>query len=110
MVRPAERQIAQEVMMARQIGTSTEHRSRSGLASLSGLVAGITVTATLVVGVVSGAAAAPDRRAAWDHHDRDSHRGWVGGYYRQPPVVYGYRPYAPPLVYAPPPGLSINIR
>lgn len=47
----------------------------------------------------------------WEHHH------WNGGYYRSPPVVYGY-PYGyypPPVVYGPGvgiylPGVNLNIR
>jgi hypothetical protein len=82
------------------------------------LAAGIIFAATVALGAFAGTAQAEDRR---DHHDRgewhqerghEGHRGWDGGYYRAPPVVYSapryYEP--PPVVYGPGFGLNINIR
>jgi hypothetical protein len=78
------------------------------------LVAGVTVAAVLALGVSAGTA-----NARWDHRDDHDHRGWSGGYWHSPPVVYGapgYYGYAPPpVVYGPGigvtmPGVSVGIR
>lgn len=86
----------------------------------------------LAFGTIIGTANARDHEEHWDRGDRgnggrhgryndrhfDDHRGWSGGYYRAPPVIYG-NPYGygyppPPLVYGPDvgiylPGVSIGI-
>jgi hypothetical protein len=68
------------------------------------VAAGAILTATLAFGFAGSAGAEERGRDHRDYH----HRGWNGGYYRAPPVVYGSPYYAPPVVYGP--GLSINIR
>ena len=75
------------------------------------LLGGIAVAALLALGAFATPASAD-----W-HGD---HRGYYGGYYRAPPVVYGggyynYPYYAPPVIYGPGvginlPGVSIGIR
>ena len=87
------------------------------------------VTATLALGVLLAAgafvasASAEDRRddhrGGRNEHYYHDNRGWNGGYYRAPPVIYGspyaYQPYyPPPVVYGPSvgiylPGVSIGI-
>jgi hypothetical protein len=77
----------------------------------AGLTAGVVFTAILALGTFTGSAGAEER---WEHRDRGEHRGWNGGYYREPPVVYGQRYerqyYEPPVVYGPGIGLNFNIR
>jgi hypothetical protein len=87
------------------------------------LAAGLAISAFLVLGTGIGSARADDgdHRGQENHQQRSvraddrDHRGWgrqenheqshwTGGYYRAPPVVYGYaepapRYYAPPPVY-----------
>jgi hypothetical protein len=70
------------------------------------LAAGVILMATMALGTFTGSARAEER---WEHRDYD-HRGWNGGYYRAPPVVYGSPYYYPPVVYGYRPGLNINIR
>jgi hypothetical protein len=67
------------------------------------LLAGIAVSAVVALGMTAGTA-----NARWDHgdHRRDDHRGFSGGYWGAPPVVYG-GPYA--YGYYPPPGVGINL-
>jgi len=74
------------------------------------LLAAVALSAMLAVGVFATPAS-----AQWDGH-RHYHHGWTGGYYRPPPVIYGYDDgyYPPPLVYGPNigfrmPGLIIGI-
>jgi hypothetical protein len=79
------------------------------------LVAGVAISAIVAFGVTGTA------NARWDHRDdhHDDHRGWSGGYWGAPPVVYGspyaYGYYPPPVAYGPGigvnlPGVSIGIR
>jgi hypothetical protein len=80
------------------------------------LIASVALGAVLVLGV-----SAVPASARWDHDNGYGgyNRGWSGGYYRSPPVVYGspyrYGYYPPPVVYGPGigvnlPGVSIGIR
>ncbi len=76
------------------------------------IATGLAFSALLVLGAVATPALADD------HHDRrgDDRRGYGGGYYNAPPVVYGAPYYAPPpVVYGPGigialPGVNIGIR
>jgi len=74
--------------------------------------AAIGLAAVLVAGAMAATANARDEH--WDHRDRDRGHGWRGGYYAPPaPPAYYYPPYsyaAPPIVYGPGLGLSVNIR
>ncbi len=91
------------------------------------LAAGLAISALLVFGTGVGLARADDRdHRGWERGENHEHSHWTGGYYRAPPVVYGYGGYynAPaPYYYAPPPpvyygsgigitlpGLNFNIR
>ncbi len=87
---------------------------------LTGLLLGFGVFA---VGVAADQAHAQGRGNDGRGHyqgNRGHHRGWNGGYYRAPPIIYGspYGPryygapryYPPPVIYLPPPGFSIQIR
>jgi hypothetical protein len=76
----------------------------------AGFAAGVILAATVALGAFSGTASAADHRDDWGRR-HDWHRGWSGGYYHAPPVVYGSPYYAPPpVVYGPGFGLNINIR
>ena len=73
------------------------------------LAAGLALSALLVLGAGIGTARADDRDSrGWDRQENHHHGHWTGGYYRAPPVVYGYgsgyytQP-APTYYYAPPP-------
>ena len=68
------------------------------------------IAATVVFGIGSVALTAHaeerhDDRRGGDHRDYHEHRGYGGGYYAPPPVVYGspcaYGGCAPPVVYGP---------
>jgi hypothetical protein len=82
------------------------------------LVAGLVLSALLVLGTSLASASAGDRRDDHRGGDRrdDWHGGGGGGYYAPPPVVYGAPYYAPPpLVYGPAigvylPGVTIGIQ
>jgi hypothetical protein len=77
------------------------------------LMAGVAVAAVVAFGMTAGTA-----QAYWDHPDHDYyhgyHRGWSGGYWGAPPVVYGdpysYGYYPPPGVGISVPGVTIGIR
>jgi len=95
--------------MTQIIDTPSQRRSSWKLAG------GLAVSALLALGTFAAPA-----NADWN----GDHRGYSGGYYRAPPVVYGSsydngyygRPYyAPPVVYGPGigislPGVNIGIR
>ena len=79
------------------------------------LGAAIAASAALVL-----ALSAVPASARWEHEHHDGgHRGWSGGYWGAPPIVYGspysYGYYPPPVAYGPSvginlPGVSIGIR
>lgn len=77
----------------------------------------LAVFSVFVCGALAGTADAKGRRGGGHHHavhrEVRGNRGWTGGYYGAPPVVYGgYYPdyYPPPVVYGSPGiGLNINI-
>jgi hypothetical protein len=88
------------------------------------LVAGLAISAFVLLGTYAASASAQERRddrRGEDHRGGDRERGgdWGGGgdYYSAPPVVYG-SPYAyppPPVVYGPAigitlPGINIGIQ
>lgn len=94
------------------------------------LMAGLAISAFLVLGTFVASANAQQHRGDQRGGDRGEHRGgnfrgdrghpgWGGGYYPPPPVFYGSpyydRPYyAPPAVYGPGigiyvPGVSVGI-
>jgi uncharacterized membrane protein len=91
--------------------------TNSGCRLSAKLAAGFAISALLAVGTFAVPANARD-------HDDGDRRGWSGGYYAAPPVVYGSTYgggyygspyYAPPVVYGPGvgvnlPGVSIGIR
>ncbi len=94
--------------MASYIGRKMQRRL------LAGIAAGVILSATFAVVAFPVSASAEehrgdrDRRDGWGEHHRG---GWGGGYYREPPVVYGAPYYAPPpVVYGPGFGLNLNIR
>jgi len=97
---------------------------------LTGLLLGLGV---LTLGVAAEPANAQGRGNDGRGHDargndgrghyqgnRGYHRGWNGGYYRAPPIIYGSpygssyygapRYYPPPVIYGPPLGFSFQIR
>ncbi len=69
---------------------------------------GLFLTAAVAFGTFAPAANADEYRG--EHRGEYHHRGWNGGYYRAPPVVYGTPYYAPPVVYGPGFGINLNIR
>lgn len=89
---------------------------------------GLLTVLALGLGIVAAGIAAPPAHAQGRGNDghgnyqgnRGHHRGWNGGYYRAPPIIYGSpygssyyggpRYYPPPVIYAPQPGFSIQIR
>lgn len=83
------------------------------------LLLGLGVLAMCIAAAPAGAQGRGDHGRGHDKGNHGHHRGWNGGYYRAPPVVYGSpfgssyygmpRYQAPPLIYAPP-GFSIQIR
>ena len=83
-------------------------RSRRRLPAVVAVAA--MLSATLALGVFSGTANAEWRRDEHRGHDWGGHRGYGGGYYGAPPVVYGSPYYAPPVVYGPGFGINLNIR
>jgi len=84
----------------------------------------VVVAATIALGM--GAAVVPaqaaerhDDRRGPEHRDDREHRGYSGGYYGAPPVIYGspcgYGGCPPPVVYGPGvgivlPNIMLNIR
>ncbi len=88
--------------------------------SKSRLATRLLIAGGLLFGTFVATAGAEERHD--DHHGRDRHeerghdRGWNGGYYAPPPVVYAPPAYyPPPVVYGPSvgvylPGISIGIR
>ena len=83
------------------------------------LVAGLAISAFLVLGTFVASAGAEDRRddhRGGDYRGNHGHYGPSGGYYTAPPVVYGAPAYyPPPVVYGPGigislPGINIGIR
>jgi hypothetical protein len=84
-------------------------RSKRGLSAKT--AAGVAITAIFALATFAGPA---DARWAdrGDHHGDNRARGWTGGRYAPPPVVYaapvgGYGYYPPPVVYGP--GIGINL-
>jgi hypothetical protein len=93
------------------------------------LMAGLAISAFLVLGTFVASASAQHRgdqrggdrgeHRGWEYRGDRGHPGWGGGYYSRPPVVYGSpyyeRPYyPPPVVYGPGigiyvPGVSVGI-
>lgn len=95
------------------------------MAVRSKLGAGVAILGLLISGTFATPASAQghrddhrdDRRGGERHdHDRDRDHGWGGGYYAEPPVVYGPPAYyPPPVVYGPGvgivlPGIGITIQ
>jgi hypothetical protein len=86
----------------------------------SKLSAGLAIAGVLLLGTFIVSAGADERRDAHrggdQSGDRGNERGWGGGYYPAPPVVYGAPAYyPPPVVYGPAvgivlPGISIGIQ
>jgi hypothetical protein len=100
--------------------TCIDHTKRTNPLSARFAAAGFIASAFLVFGAFAVPANAADRRDEHRGGDHRDHRGWnrgySGGYYVAPPVVYGDPYYAPPpVVYGPAigisvPGISIGIR
>ena len=90
------------------------------MAAKSKLSAGLAIASVLLLGTFIVSASADERRDAHrggDHRgDRGHERGWGGGSYPAPPVVYGAPAYyPPPVVYGPAvgivlPGIAIGIQ
>jgi hypothetical protein len=86
-----------------KVFASAPSLNRAARASLLAAAAG------LAIGAFPGHAFA-DHHGHWHGHWHGPYRGYAGGYYPPPPVVYG-RPYyaPPPVVYGPGIGLNIHI-
>ena len=86
------------------------------------LAASLAVAALLVLGTGLGPARADDRdHHGWERQENHHHGHWTGGYYRAPPIVYGYgsghysrpapyyyQPAPPPVYYGPGVGLKFT--
>ncbi len=86
--------------------------------SHAAVLTGLAIVSALMLGTFIAPARADDHGDRHRDGDHEGYRqGWGGGgYYRPPPVVYGYPGYyPPPVVYGPGvgiylPGIGINIR
>jgi hypothetical protein len=99
---------------------ATGHIKEQTMVAKSKLSTGLAIASVLLLGTCIVSASADERRnehKGGDHHgDRGHERGWGGGSYPAPPVVYGAPAYyPPPVVYGPAvgivlPGISIGIQ